>query len=127
MFDLLDEYTVVADSSSFLPTTADQTIFSISIPERRGVKYYLLHVDLYITTTGTSQVQILDFEIKNDATVVKTFNYSPKALVDREGYSITFPVAKNTVGTISLQLGNAGTADAQTTIIVKDVWAAAVG
>lgn len=127
MFDLLDEYTISADSANFSPTTADQTLFSLNIPERKGLKYYLLHIDLYIATTATSVVQTLDLEIKNDNTIIKTFNYSPKALIDREMYSITYPVAKNTTGSISLQLGNAGSADAQTTVVIKDVWAAAVG
>lgn len=127
MFELLDEYTVLADGSGITPTTADQALVTLAIPERQGVKYYLCHFDIEIEKVTTPVAQTLDIEILNEAVVVKTFNYFPTTDVETVPYSITHPVAKNTSGTITLRLGNANAADVDTTFTVKNVWVAAVG
>jgi hypothetical protein len=127
-YELLDGTVVIADGSGLTPTTANQTLITIPIPENH-FKYLLVHIDLEIAMVSSPVVQQIDLELINDATVVKTFNFSPGA-VDVIGiwdYNIEFPVAKNNSGNIILQLGNAGAADVDTTIKTKGAWVAGIG
>lgn len=127
-FDLLDQYTVLADGAGVTPTTADQVLVTLTVPEQKSHKYYWIHFQLEAALVTTPVVQQLDLEILNDATIVKTFNFSPGATDVLGIHQIAFStlVAKNTKGTISLRLGNAGAADVDTTIKVKNVVVAGV-
>jgi hypothetical protein len=127
-FDLLDQYTVLADGSGVTPTTADQVLVTITVPEQKSHKYYWVHFEIEAAMVTTPVVQQLDLEILNDTTIVKTFNYSPGAtdVVGIHQLGFQHLVAKNTGGTIVLRLGNAGAADVDTTIKVKNVVVAGV-
>lgn len=127
VFDLLP-VTVTADGTGLTPTTANQELASIAIPENKSYQYILVHFAIEVAMVTSPVVQQIDLELLNDSTVVKTFNFSPGAVdvVGIQNFSITFPVAKNNSGTISLQLGNAGAADVDTSIMVKAIWAAGV-
>lgn len=129
VFQLLDQYTVLADDSGTTPTTADQVLVTITVPEQKSFKYYWVHFEIQVALVTTPVVQQLDFEILNDASVVKTFNWSPGAtnIVGIHQLGFQHLVAKNTGGTIVLRLGNAGAADVDSTFTVKNVVVAGVG
>jgi len=127
VFDLLP-VTVTADGSGLTPTTANQELASIAIPENRSYKYILVHFQVEVAMVSSPVVQQIDLELLNDSTVVKTFNWSAGAtdVVGIQDFGITWPVAKNNSGTISLQLGNAAAADVDSSIMIKGIWAAGV-
>ena len=128
VFDLLDSTVVTADGTPLTITTANQTLATVTVPESRSYKYVILNATLEIAMVSSPVVQQVDFEILNDATVVKTFNFSPGAIdvIGIWNYHISFPVQKNNSGKIVLQLGNAGAADVDTSIKVKNIWCAGV-
>lgn len=128
-YELLDSTIVTADAETPLaPTTANQTLATILIPENH-FKHILVHIELEIAMVTTPVVQEIDLELINDSTVIKTFNFSPATTTSLGiwPYSIEFPVAKNNEGEIILQLGNAATADPDTSFKVKGIWCAGVG
>lgn len=128
-YELLDSTIVSADAGSPLsPTTANQTLATILIPENH-FKYILVHFEMEVAMVTSPVVQAIDLELINNATVVKTFNFSPGA-VDVLGivkFDIEWPVAKNDNGNIILQLGNAATADPDISFKVKGIWCAGIG
>ena len=127
VFDLLDSTVTTADGTPLTITAANQTLATTTIPESRSYKYVLYNCTLEIAMVASPVVQQIDFEIMNDAAVIKTFNFSPGA-VDVIGiwnYHISFPIQKNNSGTIVLQLGNAAV-DPDVSIKVKNIWCAGV-
>ncbi len=127
VFDLLDSTVTTADGTPLTITAANQTLATITVPESRSYKYVLVNVGMEIAMVASPVVQQIDFEILNDGTVVKTFNFSPGA-VDVIGiwnYHISFPLQKNNSGTIVIQLGNAAV-DPDVSIKVKNIWCAGV-
>jgi hypothetical protein len=128
VFDLLDSTVQVADGTGLTITTANQTLATTTIPESRSYKYVLYNATLEIAMVASPVVQQIDFELLNDAVVVKTFNFSPGAIdvIGITTYHISFPVQKNNSGTLILQLGNAPAVDVDVTIKVKDIWCAGV-
>jgi hypothetical protein len=127
-FEFLDTMLVTADGSGLTPSTANQTLATIAVPESKSYKFILVHFELEMAMVTSPVVQQLDIELINDATVVKTWNLSPGAtdVLGIHNYAFTFPVAKNNSGSIIVQLGNAAGADADTSIKVKLIWAAGV-
>ena len=127
-YELIDSTIVTADGSPLTPTTANQTLATIPIPENH-FKYILVHFEIEIAMVSSPVVQQIDLELINDATVIKTFNFSPgsASVVGIVNYNIELPVAKNNEGDIILQLGNAAAADVDTSIMVKAAWCAGIG
>jgi len=128
-FDLLDSMLVTADSSPALtPSTANQTLATIDVPEGRSYKYILVCCQIEIAKVSSPVVQEVNIEILNDSTVVKTFNWSAQttSALGIDNLNITWPVAKNNAGTITIQLGNAGAADVDSSFVVKGIWAAGI-
>lgn len=123
VLDILDGTVVTADGTGLTPTTANQTLVTIPIPENH-YKWLIVNIDLEIAMVTTPVVQQIDLELINDSTVIKTFNFSPGAtdVLGIWDYNIRFPVQKNNSGNIILQLGNAGAADVDTTIKAKSVF-----
>jgi len=127
VFEIIDGTVVSADGTGLTPTTANQTLCTIPIPENK-YKWLMVSIDLEIAMVASPVVQQIDLELMNDATVIKTFNFSPGA-VDVIGivdYNIVWLMQKNNSGSIILQLGNAGAADVDTTIKTKGIWVAGV-
>lgn len=127
-FDILDSTVVTADGTALTPTTSNQTLATITIPENKSFKYILVNIDLEVAMVASPVVQQIDLELINDVTVVKTYNFSPGAVdvIGIQDYNISFPVAKNNSGVIVLQLGNAGSADPDISFKVKSIWCAGV-
>ena len=127
VYEIIDGTVVTADGTGLTPTTSNQTLCTIPIPENK-YRWLMVYIDLEIAMVASPVVQQIDFELINDATVIKTFNFSPGA-VDVIGivdYNILFPLQKNNSGNLILQLGNAGAADVDTTIKTKAIWVAGV-
>lgn len=127
-YELIDSTVSLADGTPLTITTANQTLHTMPIPQN-SFRYLMVHIDLEIAMVASPVVQQIDFELMNDAAVIKTFNFSPGAIdvIGIIDYNIQWPVQKNNSGNIILQLGNAPGVDVDTSVKVKGAWATGVG
>lgn len=108
----------LADGTPISPTTANQTIKTWNINENKA-EYIRMNVMLEIERTATSQAQTLNFEVLNGASVAKTINRKTYAQLEFDNVELSVLVKKHDRGVLVLRLGDAGAADAQTTITHK--------
>lgn len=107
------------------PTTSDQVLKAWNISENK-FEYLKLEAAVIVTTAAGAIAQTLDLEVLNEAVVVATYTVRTAAAVNVHNVAILVFIKKNNKGTITLRLGNAGSADVNATVQIKQATIAGI-